>query len=92
MWNIRLEGWWMVVITVRRAADLARRRSTTRSFAADVESRPEVGSSRSSSDGSTRISYPMLVRFLSPPDTPRTNAPPILVCRHLQSFAIVYKH
>jgi hypothetical protein len=42
-----------------------------------------VGSSRRSSDGSTRISFPMLVLFLSPPDTPLTNAPPILVCRHL---------
>ena len=53
------------------------------SLLADVESSPEVGSSRRRSDGSTRISYPMLVLFLSPPDTPLTNAPPILVCRHL---------
>ena len=53
------------------------------SLLADVESRPEVGSSRRSNEGSTRISFPMLVLFLSPPDTPLTNAPPILVCRHL---------
>ena len=49
---------------------MARRCRMRMSLLADVESRPEVGSSRRSSDGSTRISFPMLVLFLSPPDTP----------------------
>lgn len=48
-----------------------------------VESNPDVGSSRNSKDGSTRISCPMLTRFLSPPETPRRNGPPMIVSRHL---------
>ncbi len=48
-----------------------------------VESNPDVGSSRNSKDGSTRISCPMLTRFLSPPETLRRNGPPMIVSRHL---------
>ncbi len=58
--------------------------STFRMRRAVVESRPEVGSSRYRREGSTRISYPMLVRFLSPPETPLTNVPPIIVFLHLR--------
>ena len=48
-----------------------------------VESNLDVGSSRNSKDGSTRISCPMLTRFLSPPETLRRNGPPMIVSRHL---------
>lgn len=44
-----------------------------------VESKPDVGSSKNRSDGFKRISFPMHTRFLSPPETPLTNAPPIIV-------------
>ena len=49
-----------------------------------VESKPEVGSSRSSREGLMMISFPIETLFLSPPDTPRTNAPPIIVSWHLK--------
>ena len=60
-----------------------RKGEPTRSFLAEDESRPEVGSSSKRREGSTRISYPMLVLFLSPPDMPLISPPPILVWRHL---------
>lgn len=50
---------------------------------ADVESRPEVGSSSNNNEGSTRISYPILVLLRSPPDIPPINPPPTRVFRHL---------
>lgn len=58
---------------------------TLRILRAVVESRPEVGSSRKRMEGSTSISYPILVRLRSPPDTPRMKGPPILVFLHLKS-------
>jgi hypothetical protein len=58
--------------------------STFRMRRAVVKSRPKVGSSRYRREGSIRISYPMLVRFLSPPETPLTNVPPIIVFLHLR--------
>lgn len=57
---------------------------TLRILRAVVESRPEVGSSRKRMEGSTSISYPILVRLRSPPDTPRIKGPPILVFLHLR--------
>mmetsp|Transcript_21035 Transcript_21035/g.49705 ORF Transcript_21035/g.49705 Transcript_21035/m.49705 type:complete len:100 (+) Transcript_21035:2500-2799(+) len=36
---------------------------------AEVESKPEVGSSNRTMDGSVRSSLPILTRFFSPPDT-----------------------
>ena len=54
------------------------------SLLADVESSPEVGSSRSSRLGSTSISSPMLTRLRSPPDSPRTpRTPPTMLCATL---------
>lgn len=38
-----------------------------------LESKPVVGSSRNKMDGSVISSIPILVLFLSPPDTPRVN-------------------
>lgn len=52
---------------------------------AEVESRPEVGSSKNRSDGLSRISFPMHTLFLSPPETPLTNVPPISVSWHLKN-------
>lgn len=43
------------------------------------ESRPVVGSSRKIRLGSVISSTPIEVRFLSPPETPFTSGPPILV-------------
>ena len=43
------------------------------------ESRPVVGSSKKISEGSVINSTPIEVLFLSPPDTPLTNGPPIFV-------------
>lgn len=51
-----------------------------------VESRPEVGSSRNKRDGLIIISFPMHTRFLSPPETPRTKEPPIMVSWQLVSY------
>lgn len=49
-----------------------------------VESRPDVGSSKKSSDGLRRISLPIQTLFLSPPEIPLTNVPPINVSWHLK--------
>lgn len=43
------------------------------------ESKPVVGSSKKTRFGSVISSTPMDVLFLSPPDTPLTKGPPILV-------------
>lgn len=43
------------------------------------ESRPVVGSSKKIKVGSVISSTPMDVLFLSPPETPLTRGPPILV-------------
>lgn len=43
------------------------------------ESKPVVGSSRKIKSGSVMISTPIDAHFLSPPDTPLTIGPPILV-------------
>lgn len=48
-----------------------------------VESRPDVGSSRNSKDGFIMISFPMHTLFLSPPETPLTKDPPMMVSWHL---------
>lgn len=55
-----------------------------------VESRPEVGSSRNRRDGLIIISFPILTLFLSPPDTPRTKEPPIIVSWHLFAHNISF--
>ncbi|WVY97325.1 hypothetical protein V8G54_029476 [Vigna mungo] len=83
IWYTRLEGWCTDVITLLPffASDPS---VTTRRCAA-VESRPEVGSSSISSEGSTSISCAMLTRFRSPPETPRMKLFPIIVCSHFLS-------
>ena len=54
-----------------------------------LASSPVVGSSRNSTWGSMMSSMPMLVRFLSPPDTPRMNSVPICTqCHNMQLFTI----
>ena len=44
-----------------------------------AESNPVVGSSRNRKFGDIISSIPMLVRFLSPPEIPRTSSVPIYV-------------
>lgn len=51
------------------------------------ESRPVVGSSRKIKFGSVISSTPIEVRFLSPPETPFTRGPPILVFAHFVSLS-----
>jgi len=51
------------------------------------ESRPVVGSSRKIKFGSVMSSTPIDVRFLSPPETPLTSGPPILVLEHFVSLS-----
>ena len=50
-----------------------------------VESRPDVGSSRNSKDGLIMISFPIHTLFLSPPETPLTKGPPMIVFWHLHN-------
>eukprot|EP01085_Mycamoeba_gemmipara_P003644 Mycagemm_TRINITY_DN10278_c2_g2::TRINITY_DN10278_c2_g2_i1::g.3644::m.3644 type:complete len:106 gc:universal TRINITY_DN10278_c2_g2_i1:1168-1485(+) len=52
-------------------------------------SRPVVGSSRNSTDGSLMSSTPMAARLRSPPEMPRTSALPILVLAHALRFSSV---
>ncbi|KAB8114424.1 hypothetical protein EE612_053829 [Oryza sativa] len=68
----------MTTVRPLRASD----ESVATRRAAAVESRPEVGSSRTRRLGFTSSSCPMLTRFRSPPDTPRTNALPTMVSAH----------
>ncbi|BAT03992.1 Os08g0167166 [Oryza sativa Japonica Group] len=75
-----------MVTTTVRPPPAAMRRSVPTILAAVVESSPEVGSSRRRRLGSTSISSPMLTRFRSPPDSPRTpRTPPIMLCATLPS-------
>ena len=52
-------------------------------------SRPLVGSSQRRRLGSVISSYPMLDRFLSPPDIPFFSYPPTLVCLHSWSPSLL---
>lgn len=60
---------------------------TSMTVSAVNESNPVVGSSRKMREGSVINSTPMEHRFLSPPETPLTNGPPILVSAALFSFS-----
>lgn len=68
----------MVLITVRLSF-LAKSPRVSMTEVAVNESRPVVGSSRKIRLGSVISSTPIEVRFLSPPETPLTSGPPILV-------------
>uniref|UniRef100_A0A8R7TYC8 Uncharacterized protein n=1 Tax=Triticum urartu TaxID=4572 RepID=A0A8R7TYC8_TRIUA len=57
----------------------AMRRSTLTTMNADVESRPEVGSSRNRRMGSWMMSVPMETLRRSPPETPRWPSSPMMV-------------
>ena len=61
----------MEKMMVRPCLDILFRSKRT-AFAV-LESKPVVGSSRNKMDGSVISSIAILVRFLSPPDTPRIN-------------------
>lgn len=67
-----------MLITVRLSF-LARLPKVSITEVAVNESRPVVGSSRKIKLGSVISSTPIEVRFRSPPDTPFTRGPPILV-------------
>ncbi|GAB2234185.1 hypothetical protein Droror1_Dr00003424 [Drosera rotundifolia] len=51
-----------------------------------VESNPDVGSSNNSKLGFTSISSPMLTRFLSPPETPRSCGLPTMLPLHFSPW------
>lgn len=75
------DGWWRVVMMVRPSSASARSSRTT--VRAVAESRPLVGSSSSSVDGSVSSSFAMFTRFRSPPETPLTTTPsPMRVSAH----------
>jgi hypothetical protein len=76
--NISLEGEWMVAITVIPVE--ASLLSIDMILRAVVLSSPLVGSSIRIRLGLEISSYPMEVRFLSPPEIPLILTPPILVC------------
>ena len=67
----------MVEITVLPLLD--RSLSTSITFVAVKESNPVVGSSKKMRFGSVMSSTPIEHLFLSPPETPLTSGPPILV-------------
>jgi len=71
-------------MTVLPYSDIILRTSTT--DVAVNESSPVVGSSRKIRLGSVINSTPIDVLFLSPPETPLTRGPPILVSAALTSF------
>jgi len=60
--------------------------STSTTEVAVNESRPVVGSSKNIKFGSVINSTPIEVLFHSPPETPFTNGPPILVSAAFTSF------
>mmetsp|Transcript_13297 Transcript_13297/g.40222 ORF Transcript_13297/g.40222 Transcript_13297/m.40222 type:complete len:109 (+) Transcript_13297:2760-3086(+) len=64
------EGWWIVQTTLSAWRDRARRCSAATHSVAMDESRPDVGSSSISADGSLTSSMAMLTRFRCPPETP----------------------
>jgi hypothetical protein len=79
-------GWWMVARIVMPLLASFFIYYMIRSDV--VESRPEVGSSRSRILGSVISSYPIDVRFLSPPEIPLIETPPTLVFWHLVMLSL----
>ena len=75
----------MVLMTVRPSS-MARFRKISITEVAVKESSPVVGSSRKIKLGSVINSTPIEVRLRSPPETPLTRGPPILVFWHLCSL------
>mmetsp|Transcript_2044 Transcript_2044/g.4349 ORF Transcript_2044/g.4349 Transcript_2044/m.4349 type:complete len:145 (-) Transcript_2044:366-800(-) len=83
------EGMWSATTTVRRmreATDFSTWLSTSIAMA---ESRPVVGSSRSTILGLAIKPRPMPTRFFSPPEIPRTVSDPRRTSRHLVSPSII---
>ncbi|OEL13690.1 ABC transporter G family member 6 [Dichanthelium oligosanthes] len=75
--RMRWLGWWMDVMTMLPLS--AMRRSTLTTMNAEVESSPDVGSSRNRRIGSWMMSVPMETLRRSPPDTPRCPSSPMMV-------------
>ena len=71
-------GEWILMITVLLCF-LAKSLSVLITMKAVNESSPEVGSSKKITEGSVISSQPIFTRFLSPPETPLMNYPPIKV-------------
>lgn len=71
-----------------RPSFLARSPRVSITEVAVKESSPVVGSSKKIKLGSVMSSTPIDVRLRSPPDTPFTSGPPILVFLHLVNFKI----
>lgn len=76
-------GWWIVRMIVRPLFAILSR--IYRRILAVKLSRPEVGSSSTKAAGFVITSRAMQVLFLSPPETPWTNFPPMGVFWHLIS-------
>ena len=62
-------GWWNDSMTIRPAE--ATLLSVTIRLSAVCESKPDVGSSSTTIEGSITSSIPIVTRLRSPPDTPR---------------------
>lgn len=75
--KMRDDGWWMVRTTVLPVRAMLWTFSIT--LWALVESKPDVGSSRKSSDGPWMMSTPIDTLRRSPPETPRVPSSPIYV-------------
>ena len=82
VWNISEEGICIVAMIVIPSLAYCRRRMAI--YLAVMESRPEVGSSKNSTLGFVIISYPIEVRFLSPPEIPFIRVPPTRVSAQAQ--------
>mmetsp|Transcript_4684 Transcript_4684/g.13774 ORF Transcript_4684/g.13774 Transcript_4684/m.13774 type:complete len:390 (+) Transcript_4684:1715-2884(+) len=76
--NTVQRGWWMTAAMVTPC--LAKALSEDMSSRAEVESRPDVGSSRKRRAGSAASSMPTLTRFFWPPLMPRMRSSPTRVC------------
>ncbi|KAH0459808.1 hypothetical protein IEQ34_010471 [Dendrobium chrysotoxum] len=77
IWNARLDGWCTDATTA--LPFLAIPTSISTILPAAVASSPDVGSSTTTTLGFNSISCPIETLFLSPPETPLTNVPPIAV-------------
>lgn len=82
--NMSDEGWCTLKTTVHASVIAL---SCLITLPEAIESRPEVGSSRMSTEGRVTSSIPMAVRFLSPPEMPFTLPPPIRVSAQSVSFS-----
>mmetsp|Transcript_22804 Transcript_22804/g.55376 ORF Transcript_22804/g.55376 Transcript_22804/m.55376 type:complete len:219 (+) Transcript_22804:1391-2047(+) len=90
IWKVSDEGWWIVLITLHPR--LQRRFNVRTTLYAELESSPEVGSSRKRIFGFVMSSTPIDTRRFSPPEIPRISSFPIRLSAQLsrsRSFRIL---